>query len=92
MRAPFKPRSATGRRLYAFVVERTISRQTGPPRPEVRSRVWAKPELRGRGYGAAAMRRVLQLAFEQGVPHVDLVVKRDNVGGNRLAQSVGLCS
>jgi hypothetical protein len=35
------------------------------------------------------MRRVLQLAFEQRVPHVDFVVKRGNIGGNRLAQSVG---
>jgi hypothetical protein len=35
------------------------------------------------------MRQVLQLTFEQREPHVDFVVKRDNVGGNRLAQRVG---
>jgi [ribosomal protein S18]-alanine N-acetyltransferase len=48
-----------------------------------------RPELRGRGFGALLLERVLEEAARLGAPHATLEVRRSNAAARRLYQRAG---
>jgi uncharacterized protein len=51
--------------------------------------VWVDPAVRGRGYGARALRDLIRLLLE-GTPTVTLFVRRDNEPAIRLYETIGM--